>query len=164
MLFMRLCHQHCMWLHVCRQRWRFHGFFSLSDLCRLLPQHEDAASPCWGWYCSESLWITRVFEYDDQNPYELLWMLDMILASWKCWPQLLHPHAEDDNGHVEDEHPIHPLQGMSLDLCPTPHLFRNLPNLAHGHGLWAPHGIWVIHKAAGNYLTRSPGRGGTIQN
>jgi hypothetical protein len=23
-------------------------------------------------------------------------------------------HVEDDDAHVEDEHPIHPLQGMSL--------------------------------------------------
>jgi hypothetical protein len=32
----------------------------------------------------------------------------------------VHPHVEDENGHVEDEHPIHPLQGMSLfPLFPT---------------------------------------------
>jgi hypothetical protein len=51
---------------------------------------------------------------DAQNPYELLWLLEMILASWRCCPQLFHPHVEDDDAHVEDGHPLHPLQGMSL--------------------------------------------------
>jgi hypothetical protein len=27
---------------------------------------------------------------------------------------LFHPRVEDDNAHVEDEHPTHPLQGNSL--------------------------------------------------
>jgi hypothetical protein len=51
---------------------------------------------------------------DAQKPYELLWLLEMILASYRCCPQLLHPHVEDDHTHVEDEHPLHPLQGRSL--------------------------------------------------
>jgi hypothetical protein len=38
----------------------------------------------------------------------------MIPASRKCRPQLLPPHVEDDNAHVEDEHPLHPVQGRSL--------------------------------------------------
>jgi hypothetical protein len=52
-----------------------------------------------------------VIVHDTQNPYELLWLLEMILASWRSCPQLLHPHVEDDNDHVEDGHP---LQGRSL--------------------------------------------------
>jgi hypothetical protein len=79
-----------------------------------MPQHADVSSSCWGWYCSESLWFTMVVIDDAPNPYELLWLLDMILASWWCWPQLLHPYAEDDTARVEDEHPLHPLQRMSL--------------------------------------------------
>jgi hypothetical protein len=52
--------------------------------------------------------------------------LEMVLASWKCCPQLFDPHVEDDNGHVEDEHPLHPLHGMSL---PTGQLKSHTDNI-----------------------------------
>jgi hypothetical protein len=32
----------------------------------------------------------------------------------KPYEFLFHPRVEDDNAHVEDEHPTHPLQGNSL--------------------------------------------------
>jgi hypothetical protein len=73
---------------------------------RLRPQHEDAASSCWGWYyseyngccrwCSESLWIMRVFG-DNRGTLE---MMPSTGASsrwgWYC------------------SHPLHPLQGRGL--------------------------------------------------
>jgi hypothetical protein len=66
-----------------------------------------------------------VFVDDAQKRYELLWFVDMILASWRCCPQLFHPHLEDDTDHVEDEHPIHPLQRMRLT---RPHQLPNIIN------------------------------------
>jgi hypothetical protein len=117
----------CTWTHACNLLYHASTRTSTSistgtstgtNTCLhvgILLQCEDAASSCWGWYCSESLWSTSVFIDDVQKPCELLWFLEMLLASWTCWPQLFHPHVEDDNGHVEDEHPTHPLQGMSPD-------------------------------------------------
>jgi hypothetical protein len=44
--------------------------------------------------------------------YALLGFLSMMI---RIPPQLFHPHVDDVNGHVEDEHPIHPLQGNEPD-------------------------------------------------
>jgi hypothetical protein len=38
----------------------------------------------------------------------------MLTAICRCRLQLWHPLVDDDNAHVEDEHPLHPLQGGSL--------------------------------------------------
>jgi hypothetical protein len=50
---------------------------------------------------------------DAHNPYEIPSFLEMILASWRCWPQLFHPHVEDENAHVEDKKIIFPLIDVS---------------------------------------------------
>jgi hypothetical protein len=57
--------------------------------------------------------LLRITRDDVQKPFGLVWLLKMIPASYRCCPQLLHPHVEDDNVHAEDEHPLHPLQGIS---------------------------------------------------
>jgi hypothetical protein len=69
-----------------------------------------------------------VFGHDAQNPYELLWFWEMTVASWRCRPQLFHPHDENDHAHLEDDHPLHPLQGRGL-------LYNALNYVRHSEGI-----------------------------
>jgi hypothetical protein len=49
-----------------------------------------------------------VFGDDDQTPYEIL---------CSCCLQVFHPHVEDYRAHLEDDQPLHPLQGISLKVA-----------------------------------------------